>query len=43
MGVNRDLAIEKCQPEMELPFSLEEYKARLRKIRTRMAEDDIDV
>jgi hypothetical protein len=28
---------------MELAFSLEEYKARLRKIRTRMAEDDIDV
>jgi Xaa-Pro aminopeptidase len=43
LGVNRDLAFEKCQPEMELAFSLEEYKARLRKIRTRMAQDDIDV
>ncbi len=43
MGANRDLAFSECQPEMELAFSLEEYQARLQRIRERMAQDDIDV
>jgi Xaa-Pro aminopeptidase len=43
MSANRDLAFEKCQPEMELAFSLEEFQHRLQRIRARMEDDNIDV
>ncbi len=43
MGINRDLALEECQPEMELAFSLEEYQQRLQRIRARMEDEGIDV
>jgi Xaa-Pro aminopeptidase len=43
MGRNRDKALEQCQPEMELPFTLTEYRDRLTRIRSRMAEDGIDL
>jgi len=43
MGINRDLALEECQPEMELAFSQQEYDARLSAIRARMAADGIDL
>ena len=31
MGVNRDHALEECQPEMELAFSLGEFEHRLQR------------
>ena len=43
MGINRDIALEQCQPEMELAFSLEEFQHRLKRIRARMEDDGIDV
>lgn len=43
MGQNRDQALYESQPEKELPFSLEEYRERLRRIRARMDADGIDV
>ena len=43
MGINRDLALRECQPEMELPFSVEEFQQRLKAIQARMQEKDIDV
>jgi Xaa-Pro aminopeptidase len=43
MGVNRDLALETCQPELELAFSREEYAERLARIRGRMDADGIDL
>ncbi len=43
MGINRDRALEECQPEMELAFSLEEFEHRLQRIRARMQNEDIDV
>ena len=43
MGINRDLALEECQPEVELAFSLEEFRHRLERIRARMDGDGIDV
>jgi Xaa-Pro aminopeptidase len=43
LGVNRDLALETCQPEMELAFNAQEFKERLQRIRTRMARDKIDL
>jgi len=43
MGANRDLALDECQPEMELPFSVEEFQQRLQRIRTRMENGGIDV
>lgn len=43
MGRNRDRALEECRPAMELPFTLEEYRQRLMRIRTRMTEDGIDL
>jgi len=43
MGRNRDLALEECQPEMELAFAPGEYRDRLNRIRARMAEDGIDL
>ncbi|TNF91398.1 MAG: aminopeptidase P family protein, partial [Gammaproteobacteria bacterium] len=43
MGKNRDLVLQQCNPAMELGFSLAEFKARLQKIRERMAQDKIDL
>ena len=43
MGRNRERALEECRPAMELPFTLEEYRQRLMRIRIRMAEDGIDL
>ncbi len=43
MGRNRDLALNECQPAMELPFTLGEYRQRLDRVRARMAEDGIDL
>ncbi len=42
-GRNRELALEQCQPAMELAFSLTEYQERLTRIRARMEHDGIDV
>ena len=43
MGINRDLALEECQPEMELAFSLEEFQHRLQRIRAHMEDNGIEV
>ena len=43
MGINRELALEQCQPETELAFSIEEFQNRLQRIRARMESDGIDV
>ncbi|MDX1400349.1 MAG: Xaa-Pro peptidase family protein, partial [Kiloniellales bacterium] len=43
MGVNRDLALEECQPELELAFSTQEFDQRLERIRMRMEKDGIDL
>jgi Xaa-Pro aminopeptidase len=43
MGQNRDLVFEACQPEMDLPFTQQEFDERLRRIRARMEARDIDV
>lgn len=43
MGINRDQALELCQPDMELAFTRGEYKSRLLKVRQRMERDGIDV
>ena len=43
MGINRDLALEECQPEVELAFSPEEFQHRLRRIRVRMDSNGIEV
>ena len=43
MRINRDLALELCQPEMELAFSLEEFEHRLQRIRARMEQSGIDI
>ena len=39
----RTLALEQCQPAMEVPFTLAEYRQRLQRIRRRMADDGIDL
>ncbi len=43
MSLNRERALEQCQPAMELPFTLVEYKQRLRRIHERMDKDGIDL
>ncbi|MEM7171671.1 MAG: Xaa-Pro peptidase family protein [Pseudomonadota bacterium] len=43
MGVNRDLALNECQPEMELAFTEAEFKERLVRIRERMSRDGLDL
>ncbi len=43
MGINRDLALGECQPDMELAFSLDEFQQRLKRIRARMDDSGIDV
>ena len=43
MGQNRDLVFEACQPEMDLPFTQQEFDERLRRIRAQMEARDIDV
>ncbi len=43
MGRNRERALEECQPAMELPFTLAEYRGRLERIRARMVHDGIDL
>ena len=43
MGINRDQALNECQPDMELAFSVAEYKERLARVRQRMERDGIDV
>lgn len=43
MGQNRDLVFEACQPEMDLPFTQQEFDERLRRIRVQMEARDIDV
>lgn len=43
MGLNRDRALRECQPAMELPFTIAEYRARLNDIRRRMAAEKIDL
>ena len=43
MGANRDLALETCQPELELAFNRKEYAERLARIRGRMDAAGIDL
>lgn len=40
---NRTLSLEHCQPAMEVPFTLSEYRQRLQRIRERMSRDEIDL
>ena len=43
MGANRDLVLSDCRPALEVPFGAAEYRARLARIRTRMAADGLDL
>jgi Xaa-Pro aminopeptidase len=43
MGNYRDNVLEHCSPPLEVPFSREEYRERLQRIRGRMAADGIDM
>jgi len=43
MGINRDQALNECQPDLELAFTQDEYDERLTRIRQRMAADGIDL
>jgi Xaa-Pro aminopeptidase len=43
MSNHRAHVLEHCNPPLDVPFSREEYRGRLAKIRTRMAADEIDV
>ncbi len=43
MSNNRANVLENCQPPPEVPFSREEYRERLGRIRARMAADGIDM
>ena len=43
MGQNRDLVFKNCEPEKDIAFSDDEFVERLRRIRTRMDADGIDV
>lgn len=43
MGENRELALETCQPPMELAFEQSEYDDRLARIRARMEADGLDL
>jgi len=43
MTNHRANVLEHCHPPLEVPFSRDEYRDRLTKIRTRMAADEIDV
>lgn len=43
MGINRDQALNECQPELELAFTQAEYDERLSRIRARMEADGIDL
>ncbi len=40
---NKELFLEYCSPSMETPFSLEEYRNRLRRVREEMARRRIDL
>jgi Xaa-Pro aminopeptidase len=39
----RDDVLRNCTPDLEVPFPVEEYDARLKKVQARMAKDDIEV
>ena len=41
MSNHRSNVLENCHPPLEVPFSREEYRDRLAKIRARMASDKI--
>ncbi len=43
MSNQRANVLEHCQPPLEVPFSREEYRERLERIRARMAADGIDL
>ncbi|MDH5306815.1 MAG: Xaa-Pro peptidase family protein [Myxococcales bacterium] len=43
MSKNRATVLEHCHPALEVPFGREEYRARLTRIRERMASDGIDL
>jgi len=43
MSNHRANVLEHCHPPLDVPFSREEYRDRLAKIRARMAADEIDV
>ena len=43
MSNYRENVLEHCHPPLEIPFSREEYRERLERIRTRMAADGIDM
>ena len=43
MSNHRANVLENCQPPLEVPFSREEYRERLERIRARMAADGIDL
>lgn len=43
MGENRDRVLRDCHPALEVPFGAAEYRARLDRIRARMAADGIDL
>ncbi len=40
---NREAIQQHCHPELDAPFSLQEYSDRLNRIRDRMAREDIDL
>lgn len=43
MHNHRTVALEQCQPAMEVPFTPAEYRHRLQRIRRRMREDGIEL
>lgn len=43
MGENRDLVFRACQPEIELPFTQQEFDERLRRIRARMEAEGLEM
>ena len=43
MSTHRANVLEHCHPPIEVPFSREEYRERLERIRSRMAADQIDM
>ena len=43
MGHNRDHVFDDFEPPRELPFTNEEYRQRLGRVRARVVDDDIDL
>lgn len=40
---NREMVLEHCQPALDVPFSLGEYRERLGRVRERMASESLDL